>query len=255
MSLEPDSTPSRVPPLLVSNTSPYPPPRSSFSQKRHEAFSDDMFRSATDLQVSSVESSGSQGHLASLKAEEAANRRFQATTWIKSMVGSLDIQCEPSKEEFRICLRNGIILCNLINKVQPGTISKVVENHVSSHPPEGWPLSTYQYFENVRNFLVAAEEMNLPTFEATHLEQESLWPGSTTKIVDCILALKDLMVYEVSVQMIEVYNEQVRDLLGALTSSKKLDIRNNGHKGFNGHSVLTIQILFLGVTFIAALIW
>lgn len=77
MSLEPDSTPSRVPPPLVSSTSPYPPPRSSFSQRRHEAFSDNMFRSATDLQVSSAESSGSQakslcdGRLASLKAEEA----------------------------------------------------------------------------------------------------------------------------------------------------------------------------------------
>ena len=32
---------------------------------------------------------------------------------------------------------------------------------------------------------------------------------------------KDLMVYDVSVQMIEIYNEQVRDLLGAYTSSKK----------------------------------
>jgi kinesin family protein C2/C3 len=32
---------------------------------------------------------------------------------------------------------------------------------------------------------------------------------------------KDLMVYDVSVQMIEIYNEQVRDLLGAYASSKK----------------------------------
>jgi len=53
-----------------------------------------------------------------------ANRRFQATTWIKSMVGSLDMPCEPS-EEFCLCLRSGIILCNLINKVQPGAMSKV----------------------------------------------------------------------------------------------------------------------------------
>jgi len=106
------------------------------------------------------------------------------------MVGSLDIPCKPSEEEFRLCLRNGFILCNLINKVQPGAVSKVVANHVSSLRPEGRPLSAYQYFENVRNFLVAAEEMKLPTFEATHLEQESLRPGSTTKIVDCILALK-----------------------------------------------------------------
>ena len=32
--------------------------------------------------------------------------------------------------------------------------------------------------------------MKLPTFEASQLEQESLQLGSTTKIVDCILALK-----------------------------------------------------------------
>ena len=53
---------------------------------------------------------------------------------------------------------------------------------------------------------------------------------------------KDLMVYEVSVQMIEVYNEQVRDLLRALSSSKKLDIRNNGHKGFNVQDAILMPV-------------
>lgn len=37
--------------------------------------------------------------------------------------------------------------------------------------PDGAALSAYQYFENVRNFLVAVEEMGLPTFEASDLEQ------------------------------------------------------------------------------------
>lgn len=37
--------------------------------------------------------------------------------------------------------------------------------------PDGAALSAFQYFENVRNFLVAAEEMGLPTFEASDLEQ------------------------------------------------------------------------------------
>lgn len=36
---------------------------------------------------------------------------------------------------------------------------------------DGAALSAYQYFENVRNFLVAVEEMGLPTFEASDLEQ------------------------------------------------------------------------------------
>jgi len=36
---------------------------------------------------------------------------------------------------------------------------------------DGAALMAYQYFENVRNFLVAVEEMGLPTFEASDLEQ------------------------------------------------------------------------------------
>ena len=170
MTLEPDSAASRVPSPLVSRNN--------------------MFTSATESQVSNVEQGSgsnskslSDGLLASLKAKEAANRRFEAAAWVKSMVAPLDIPCEPSEEEFCLCLRNGIILCNLLNKVQPGAVSKVVANHVE----EGWSLSAYQYFENVKNFLVAVEEMELPTFEL-----ESLQPGSTStaKIVDCILALK-----------------------------------------------------------------
>ena len=37
--------------------------------------------------------------------------------------------------------------------------------------PDGAALSAYQYFENVRNFLVAVQEIDLPTFEASDLEQ------------------------------------------------------------------------------------
>jgi len=123
------------------------------------------------------------GLLASLKVEEAANRRFEAATWIQSMVGSnLDIPCEPSEEELRLCLKNGIILCNLLKKVKPGAVSKIVANHSS--------LSAYQYFENINNFLAAIKEMKLPTFQASQLEQEISQLGSITKIVDCILALK-----------------------------------------------------------------
>ena len=40
--------------------------------------------------------------------------------------------------------------------------------------PDGAALSAFQYFENVRNFLVALEEMGLPSFEASDLEQVSL---------------------------------------------------------------------------------
>ena len=46
-----------------------------------------------------------------------------------------------------------------------------VESPDSALVPDGAALSAYQYFENVRNFLVAVQEMGLPTFEASDLEQ------------------------------------------------------------------------------------
>ena len=36
---------------------------------------------------------------------------------------------------------------------------------------ENQSLPAYQYFENVRNFLVAVEELKLPAFEASDLER------------------------------------------------------------------------------------
>ncbi|KAL2225970.1 UNVERIFIED_CONTAM: Kinesin-like protein KIN-14A, partial [Sesamum indicum] len=52
------------------------------------------------------------------------------------------------------------------------------------------PLPAYQYFENIRNFLVAVEELKLPIFEASVFERDNLEEGSASKVVDCILALK-----------------------------------------------------------------
>ncbi|KAF7818172.1 kinesin-like protein KIN-14I isoform X1 [Senna tora] len=128
--------------------------------------------------------------LESRKAEEAASRRYEAAGWLRKMVGVVaakDLPAEPSEEEFRLGLRSGIILCNVINKVQPGAVPKVVESPIDSALiPDGAPLSAYQYFENVRNFLVAVQEIGLPTFEASDLEQG----GKSSRIVNSVLALK-----------------------------------------------------------------
>ncbi|XP_015583423.2 kinesin-like protein KIN-14L isoform X2 [Ricinus communis] len=130
--------------------------------------------------------------LASRKAEEAAWRRFHAAEWLESLVGPLGLPGQPSEKEFVSRLRNGLILCNAINKVHPGAVPKVVENHtpLQSLNRESQPLPAYQYFENVRNFLVAVEELKLPAFEASDLERDTLEAGSAAKVVDCILALK-----------------------------------------------------------------
>ncbi|CAJ1969807.1 unnamed protein product [Sphenostylis stenocarpa] len=128
--------------------------------------------------------------LESRKAEEAAFRRYEAAGWLRKMVGVVaakDLPAEPSEEEFRLGLRSGIILCNVLNKVQPGAVPKVVESPVASALlPDGAPLSAYQYFENVRNFVVAVQEIGIPTFETSDLEQG----GKTARIVNSVLALK-----------------------------------------------------------------
>ncbi|KAF2610016.1 hypothetical protein F2Q70_00009771 [Brassica cretica] len=131
-------------------------------------------------------------NLASRKAEEAAARRFQAVQWLQSVVGQLGIPNQPSEKEFVSCLRNGMILCNAINKIHPGAVSKVVESysHLHSFNRDYQPPQAYQYFENVRNFLVALEQLRLPGFEASDLEKDNIESGSVSKVVDCILGLK-----------------------------------------------------------------
>ncbi|CAM6047082.1 unnamed protein product [Sphagnum compactum] len=157
--------------------------------------SDDSFTdysTGTDRNASTFGSLGSaarlsETHMASRRAEEAANRRCQAASWLQEMIGPLSLPRQPSEEELRLCLRNGLVLCNVINKVHPGAVPKVVENPISSH--DGAQFA-YQHFENVRNFLVAVEDMGLPAFEASDLEQGSLSPSSSAKVVACILALR-----------------------------------------------------------------
>ncbi|XP_074573949.1 kinesin-like protein KIN-14F [Curcuma longa] len=94
---------------------------------------------------------------------------------------------EPTEEEFCLSLRNGLILCNVLNLVNPGAVPKVVENPVITvQSIDGAAQSAIQYFENMRNFLVAVRSMKLLTFEASDLEKG----GSSAKVVDCILCLQ-----------------------------------------------------------------
>ena len=56
-----------------------------------------------------------------------------------------------------------------------GFFLKVVENNepIASESTiwDSKPLPAYQYFENVRNFLMAVKQLKLPAFEASDLER------------------------------------------------------------------------------------
>lgn len=128
--------------------------------------------------------------VAARRAEEAAIRRHEAASWLRKTVGIVcakDLPEEPSEEEFQLGLRNGIVLCNALNKVQPGAIPKIVGvQSDTAVPADGSALCAYQYFENLRNFVVVIQDFGLPTFEVSDLEKG----GKSVRIVDCVLALK-----------------------------------------------------------------
>ncbi|CAD5312179.1 unnamed protein product [Arabidopsis thaliana] len=115
---------------------------------------------------------------------------YEAARWVRNtlgVVGGRDLPADPSEEDFRIALRSGILLCNVLNRVKPGAVPKVVE---APNDPlvnqDGAALSAFQYFENLRNFLVFVEEMGIPTFEVSDFEKG----GKSARIVECVLALK-----------------------------------------------------------------
>lgn len=98
-----------------------------------------------------------------------ALRRHQAAAWLQAMVGSFGLPPYPSEKEFAASLRNGIVLCKAINKLQPGAVAKIITNA----PCDSQPLTAFQYFENIRNFLVAVNKLKLPSFEASDLDKVS----------------------------------------------------------------------------------
>uniref|UniRef100_A0A0D9UYY7 Kinesin-like protein n=1 Tax=Leersia perrieri TaxID=77586 RepID=A0A0D9UYY7_9ORYZ len=126
------------------------------------------------------------GRLASRKAEEAALRRYQAAAWLESVIGHFGLSRCPSEQEFVAALKNGIVLCKAINKIQPGAVLKVVANA----PCDSQPSAAFQCFENIRNFLVAVQELKLPRFEASDIEKDNIDAGSVGKIVDCVISMK-----------------------------------------------------------------
>ena len=52
-------------------------------------------------------------------------RRFQAAGWLESQVGPIGVSTPPSEREFVSCWRNGLVLCNAINKIHLGSVPKV----------------------------------------------------------------------------------------------------------------------------------
>ncbi|MED6112279.1 hypothetical protein PIB30_060255 [Stylosanthes scabra] len=128
--------------------------------------------------------------LASRRDEEASARRNEATEWMRKTLGVVagrDLPAEPSEEDFRIALRTGIILCNVLNKIVPNAVPKVIQAPKDSPiVPDGTAPTVVQYVENVKNFIEALGGLGIPTFEDSDLEKG----GNLSRVVSCLLELK-----------------------------------------------------------------
>ncbi|XAR63915.1 Minus-end-directed kinesin ATPase, partial [Bertholletia excelsa] len=103
-----------------------------------------------------------------------AKQRALLIEWINSLLPNLKLPIYASDEELRGCLHDGSVLCQILNKLVPGS---VIECDISGHPSA--------HAENLKRFLQVMDLMKLPKFQASELEK-----GSMKNVLECLIALK-----------------------------------------------------------------
>nr|VDD11992.1 unnamed protein product [Brassica oleracea] len=82
--------------------------------------------------------------------------------WLNETLPYLKLPWEASEEELRACLMDGTVFCNLLNQLSPGSMKMG---------------STFELASiNIERFLTAMDEMALPRFEVSDLEQGDMIP-------------------------------------------------------------------------------
>lgn len=112
---------------------------------------------------------------AELAAKAAANYDYnaeaQAREWMESVIG------EPFEGEFGPSLKNGVLLCKLLNAIAPGTIKKINESRMP-----------FKQMENISMFLRGCRSLGVAEhslFETVDLYEEK----DLGLVVKCLFAL------------------------------------------------------------------
>lgn len=113
--------------------------------------------------------------------------------WLNGMLPHLSLPLEASEEELRSCLMDGSVLCSILNKLSPGRI----EMGGSSEP----------VLANVKKFLANMDEIGLPSFELSDLEQGSMMP-----VLQCLSNLRVHFNSDVGVENIQNHSRKKWDL-------------------------------------------
>ncbi|CAN6839443.1 unnamed protein product [Brassica oleracea] len=98
----------------------------------------------------------------SFDGSESRQSHQSLVEWLNETLPYLNLPWEASEEELRACLMDGTVFCNLLNQLSPGSMKMG---------------STFELASiNIERFLTAMDEMALPRFEVSDLEQGDMIP-------------------------------------------------------------------------------
>lgn len=102
----------------------------------------------------------------------------EAQEWIQDFLGFKF----PAGQSYEDALKDGVILCKLINKIKPGSVSKINEGG-----------ATFKLMENINNFQVALKKYGIPdidVFQTVDLfEKKDIGQGKYAKSLDLVSVL------------------------------------------------------------------
>ncbi|XVF52904.1 hypothetical protein PTKIN_Ptkin05aG0055800 [Pterospermum kingtungense] len=91
--------------------------------------------------------------------------------WLNVILPDLRLPLDATEEELRGCLIDGTIFCTILNKLHPGSVEM-------DGGSECGPV-------NIKRFLIAMDEMGLPSFELSDIEQGHMMP-----VLNCLKTLR-----------------------------------------------------------------
>ncbi|URD96997.1 KISc [Musa troglodytarum] len=153
--------------------------------------------------------------------------RSEVIEWLNGLFHGLNMSLEASEEELRARLSDGALLCGIMRRFSPGYSEEIRNDTYASR--------TQSRSENTRRFISAVEQMGLPGFNVSDLEQ-----GPVSSVVYCLWSLKDHLLSNLGED--KDMNPPVKSLGEARMNWKALEtIRTDPLGALRGDSILNGQ--------------
>ncbi|KGN50095.1 kinesin-like protein KIN-14J isoform X1 [Cucumis sativus] len=96
--------------------------------------------------------------------------KLELVEWLNCMLPHINLPLDASDEELRLCLSDGSVLCSILDKLCPGAVQGGNSKPITP---------------DIERFLITLDELGLPGFEPSALEQ-----GSIAPVLHCLSTLR-----------------------------------------------------------------